>query len=356
MAGGPHGRTRRGALPRPGGRPPGAYAPGMTVRADELIDGADLNGLLRLVGALCASGEWDELLDLADRCDDAIEQGKQLWPIAAHIEYRLALEAPGDYAAGVLVPDAGRFAVGPLTEVVAFSHSWDELADFIEAPQTAAYVAQERVLRGEDLRGDVRAHAEVLDLPLVLEPWEPTYALAAYKWDHVEVAEPWEPRVGLQERVEAPGPRVEDPELETALLDLVGPWTSESNGVAATAAVEGGAACAAAHLTLGRLRMGTLEPAEAIQRMAWAAASGGAHGRRRGAALGRWMAWSVASLAAGLEWPAAGPDLVGGLAGLRFYRWDEGGPEEGWVLRLGLEHLEDGWAAALAATDIAEEV
>lgn len=324
----------------------------MQSTAAELIEAADLNGLLRLVDGLCAGRAWDELLELADRCDDAIEQGKQLWPIAAHIDYRIALEAPGEYAAGVLVPDAGRFAVGPLTEVAAFSHSWDELAGFIETPQAAAYVAQERVLRGDDLRGDPRAHGEVLGLPLVLQPWEPTYALASYSSNHVEVAEPWEPTVPVAGG--APGTSgapLEDPELTAALLELVGPWTSESNGAAAAEVIEGDAAAAVACLAPGPVRLGALDAAEALQRMAWAAASGGAHGRRRGAAFGRSMAWYVAGMAASLE-----PEELGvGLDSLRWYRWDEGAPEEGWVLRLAIEHPAEGWAAALAATDLEEE-
>jgi hypothetical protein len=42
------------------------------------------------------------------------------------------------------------------------------------------------------------------------------------------------------------------------------------------------------------------------------------------------------------------------LEGLAWYRWDEGEPEEGWVLRLAVEH-SDGWAAAIGASDVLEE-
>ncbi|MDQ4028963.1 MAG: hypothetical protein M3214_13085, partial [Actinomycetota bacterium] len=144
----------------------------------ELVEAADLNALLRAVDGLCSTRSWDELLELADRCDEAIERGKQLWPIAAHIDYRIALEAPGPIAAQVLHPEVGRFAHGPLTEVAASSHTWGELAPHLNTPQVAAYVAQERVLRGEVLEGDGRAHADVMEMPLELAPWEPTYALA----------------------------------------------------------------------------------------------------------------------------------------------------------------------------------
>jgi resuscitation-promoting factor RpfA len=318
-----------------------------------LVDAADINGLLRVVDGLCRGSEWDQLLDLAERCEDAIERGKQLWPIAAHIDYRLALEAPGELAAAVLDPNFGRFAVGPLTEVAAYSHRWDELAPHLDDARVAAYVAQERVLRGEILTDDPRAHPEVLELPASLQPWEPTYALATYGRNYVEVAEPWEPKHPLREVPLLDAQAVEDPELEGALLDLVGPWTTESNGAARAVVVEGDARAAASALTYGTLRMAALDPAEALQRVAWAAASGGAHGRRRGAALGRSMAWYCAGLLADAPWP---PRTLGAdIAKLKWYRWDEGAEEKGWVLRIAVEDPDDGWSAAIAATDVVED-
>ncbi len=320
-----------------------------------LIEAGDLNGLLRAVDGLCAAGGWDDLVELADRCEEAIERGKQLWPIAGHIDYRLALEAPGAYAADVLDSSTPRFSIGPLTEVAAFAHTWDELSGHLGSPYVAAYVAQERVLRGEDLTGDPRAHPEVLDLPLKIERWEPVYPLASYRSTFVEVAEPWEPSDGLVEVEPVSAEEVEDPELTAAWLDLVAPWLTESNGAARAVAVEGGARAAASALTLGPLRMGALEPAEAIQRMGWAAASGGAHGRRRGAALGRSLAWYTAGVTASTDWPVASDALEDALGSLRWYRFDEGAPDEGWALRLAVEDPAGGWAAAISATDLAEE-
>jgi hypothetical protein len=328
----------------------------MTARWRELVEAADLNGLLRAVNVLCGERAWDELLDLADLCEDAIDRGKQLWPIAAHIDYRIALEAPGEIAATVLLPDAGRFSLGPLTEVAASTHTWSELAPHLEAPQNAAYVAQERILRGEDLTGDERAHPEVLELPMQQEPWEPTYALATYRSDHVEVAEPWEPRAPLAVAEAVDAPAVDDDELEEVLLGLVTPWTTESNGAARVAVVEGDALGAAAQLTDGRVRIGPLDAEEAIRAVAWAAASGGAHGRRRGAALGRSLSWYTLSTLLGTEWPVSGEELGRALEDLRWFRWDEGDPEEGWVLRLAVQHDRDGWAAAIAATDVLDDL
>jgi hypothetical protein len=256
----------------------------------------------------------------------------------------------------VITPDVGRFSVGPLTEVAASTHEWSELAPHVESPQVAAYVAQERVLRGEDLTGDERAHAEVLELPMRLQPWEPTYALATYRADHVEVAEPWEPRAPLAAHEVAPASAVDDNELEELLLGLVTPWTAESNGAARVAIVDGDAQAAASRLTVGRLRMGPLLPEEAIQRMSWAAASGGAHGRRRGAALGCSLAWCTLAVLLGADWPARPDELAADIGRLRWWRWDEGEPETGWVLRIAVEHADDGWAAALAATDLLDDL
>src|SRR5207244_6383060 len=81
---------------------------------DDLVEAAEPNPLLRRVDALCDARAWDELVELARRCREAYERGKQLWPIAEHIDYRLALEASPRYAAGVLTPTARRVALRPL--------------------------------------------------------------------------------------------------------------------------------------------------------------------------------------------------------------------------------------------------
>jgi hypothetical protein len=324
----------------------------MTSRLNELIEAADLNGLLHAVDGLCESRSWRELLKLADRCEEAMERGKQLWPITEHIDYRIALEAPGEFAAQVLRPDVGRFAHGPLTEVAASTHRWDEVADHIETPQVAAYVAQERVLRGENLEGDGRAHADILEMPLRLAPWEPTFALAVFGSNHVEVPEPWEPKSPMRRVTLTPGRELDESELVAALLDLVHPWTSESNGAAAATVVEGDAASAAAVLGYGRILIGPLEPAEAIQRIAWAAASGGAHGRRRGAAFGRFMAWYLACLLTDLPWPPEPEALGRAIGSLDWFRWDEEVEEHGWIFRIAVQDPTQGWAAALSATDL----
>jgi hypothetical protein len=89
------------------------------VNNEELVDLGDLDELVRQVDRLADGDDWHGLLDLRDRCRRALERGRQLWPAASLAEYRLALDAPGKWAAAMLVPDAGRFALGPLSEVAA---------------------------------------------------------------------------------------------------------------------------------------------------------------------------------------------------------------------------------------------
>lgn len=328
----------------------------MNPQYQELIEAADMNGLLRAVDSLCATRDWDGLVELADRCEEALERGKQLWPIADHIDYRLALEAPGDYAASVLDGKPSRFALGPLTEVAASTHPWAELADHIELPQAAAFVAQERVLRREVLDGDPRANPEMLELPLHLEDWEPGYTLATYRSNVVEIAEPWDPKARLvPTEIRTGADELDEAEIVSAFLDLVTPWTTESNGAARACVVEGDAVDAASALTLDALRIGRLRGDEALQRIAWAAASGGAHGRRRGAAVGRSMAWYLVALLGDVGWPATPESVRGALEHLEWSYWDEDAAEEGWVLRLAVADPANGWAAAIAATDLLED-
>ena len=322
---------------------------------EDLVEAADLNALLRAVDGLCERREWDRLVDLADMCEEALERGKQLWPIADHIDYRVALEAPGDYAGSVLGTDPSRFVLGPLTEVAASSHTWHALADYLESGVVAAYVAQECVVRGEKLGGDDRANPDVLEMPVELLSFEPTYCLAKYRKHSVEVSEPWEPREPLNRVSSSPTDELDEPELSEALLELVTPWITESNGAARAVVVEGDAVAATSNLVSGEFAIGPLTTEEALQRMAWAAASGGAHGRRRGAALGRFTALYTAALITDLPWPPSFDELGDGLEDLNFYRFNEDRTEEGWALRIVIEDPEQGWTAAISASDLLTE-
>lgn len=318
----------------------------------EAVEGGDVDDLVRWVDRLCAATDWDGLVELRDRCRRALERGKQLWPVASLAEYRLALEAPGPWAASVLVEGAGFLALGPLPEVAAARHTWAELAPHAPRGPLAVLAAHERVVRGEDLSGE-RLDAHVLDLPAVLQAWEPVYACAEYHADRAHFPSPAaaSPR---SVRLPRPGRRRADPDAVGALRGLVEPWITESNGRCDAVAVEGDALAAVAALGPPQARVAEIGAADALAWLGWAGASGGAHGRRRGAARGRFEAWwTLAALAGLLDlWPVE-PDELGDAAGeLRWFSWDAGEPTTGWAVRLAVHDPAEGLAWAVTASDM----
>ncbi len=329
--------------------------------ADEVLAGlihrADLDGLVRLVDDCCATHDWALLRRLRDDTRHAVGTGRQLWPAATLAEYRLALLAPPTWAAGVLDEGSGRFSIGPLTEVVAQDHTWTELAPLLEPGPRAAFVAHERVLRGEAVEGVATAGLpDVLDLPFRVAGWEPAYQLATYDDDRGEFPAPAVP--GRLEDVDVPRDTptvVDDDAVELALRQLIEPWTTSSNGRAEVVAVEGGAAGALRALGVPRARWAALPAADAIAWLAWAGASGGAHGRRRGAAAGRFGAlWFVAALLDALDdWPLPLDELGASAADLRWWWWDAHEPVTGWQLQLAVEDPAEQLAWAISARDAA---
>ena len=88
----------------------------------DLINRADLDGLVRLIDDYCETRSWHDLLGLRDACKAAVANGRQVWPASTLAEYRLALLAPAEIAVQVVGEEAGRFTMGPLTEVIAQNH------------------------------------------------------------------------------------------------------------------------------------------------------------------------------------------------------------------------------------------
>jgi hypothetical protein len=340
----------------------------LSPRSSELLERGDLDELTRHVNRLVGERSWDELAALGARCRLAFERGKQLWAVTAHIEYRLALEAPGRWGALMLETGHGRFALGPLPEVAASTHAWAELAPHLHSTPQAAMAAHERVMRGDDLSDDPLAMTlpEVIDLPLRLEPWEPAYALAEYHSDWMLASPPRllpvapsaacvpaGPLAGRAATVASPG---EADEVSGALEDLVSAWTEESNGQAHALGVRGNAYDAIAAIGARSEELAELTPGNALAIMAWAAAHGGAHGRRRGAAPGRFAAWWVLATLGGLteRWPLAPDDLGGALHQANWYSWGGTDAATGWALHLAVEAGDGprkGTAWAITATD-----
>lgn len=325
----------------------------------ELVDAGDLDELIRHVDRLAAAADWEGLEDLRHRARRAFtERGRQLWPVATRAEYRLALDAPGPWAAAVVVDGAGHLGPGPLAEVAASTHTWEELADHLPPGPAAAWCAHERVARGDDLHGDERVAAGGPELSLRLAPWEPTYPTPTYRPTGLE--EPSSP-ASAQARTEAMVPLTlpravaggEDP-ATAALVEVVRTWRVASNGRARAVVVTGDAPTAIASLGVTEARATRVGVDVVAACLAWAAASGGAHGRRSGLARGRFEAWWALAALCGLEepWPPDPEELGDVAAELQWWLFsDVAASAGGWSLRLAVEDPLDGLAWALAATD-----
>jgi len=316
-------------------------------RAIEAIEVSDTDELLRVVDGLCENGEWDDLVELKERCREAVGRGKQLWGVEEHIRYRLTLQAPGRWAGPAISEGAARFTLGPLPEVAASTKSWSDLEPYLGDGPWRAVTAAERVVRGEAGTGPIP------DLPDQLVAWEPEYPVATYKPDKVETPSPDPPTV-LDTVLPSRFTTVDDQQSEEALFDLVQPWVTESNGRYESSAVEGTALHAIRALGLSRARVVELSDGEALRWMAWAGASGGAHGRRRGAAAGRFGTWWAIATICDLDWPPDPDEMASALDHLHFYWFDDGSPGTGWALRLAVEHPPSGLAWAIAAVDAAD--
>ena len=382
----------------------------------ELVDLGDLDALLIRIDHLCADHDWAGVLDLRDRSRRAFEErGRQLWPAASHAEYRLALEAPGREAAAMLVPGAGRFALGPLPEVAASTHEWAELRPYLSGSPEAGMAAHERVVRGEDLTGDRGIDPNVLELPLRLQPWEPDYPLATYRAHKMEVAEVASPDlhpVALP-AVEAGGtadasadvPQTGGAANATSGRRVVRPTpTSRRRSLPATPTCHRRAvrptptspARATTRRRSGpwpswpwpgsrsRTARSRRPPSSATPRPRSPPSSSGPASNRTAtcawprcrpptpwpswpgprpaagptAAVGGWRIgrfsawWAVAAVAGRLDdWPFRPDDLGAAVAGLRWFRWETGPSATGWSLRLAIEDRSRRRAWAVNATD-----
>ena len=88
--------------------------------------------------------------------------------------------------------------------------------------------------------------------------------------------------------------------------------------------------------------------------LAWAGASGGAFGNRRGGAAGRWEAWWLLASLTDRRDALDDVDALGqAAASLQWWAWDANEPVTGWSLRLAIHDPADDIAWAVAATDTA---
>jgi len=358
----------------------------MTSTNQELVTAGDLDELVRHVDRLCGSRAWDDLEDLRHRCRAALDRGRQLWPISSLAEYRLALRAPAPWAAGVLTGDTGVWALGPLAEVAASTHTFAELAPHLPAGPAASVTAHERVARGEDLTAplhDAWRHLIHDDgLPLRLQSWEPSYPVATYRDSAAEFPAPDPPPSSSYQPVPAGGPTTReagDPDVSAtgpsgasgrapdalsggglphdaataALRELTAGWSTgwEAGMPARVAAVEGGVTQAIAAVCPDADTMAPITAANALALMAWAAASGGSTGRRRGMARGRFDAWWTVAALGGCDddWPLSADEMGEVAASLDWWVFTNQAAPLGWNLRLAVADPVDGLAWAIDA-------
>lgn len=317
----------------------------------ELVHRADLDGLIRMVDSLCASEQWAAVSELRNQARAAVRTGRQLWPAATLAEFRMALWAPAEWAAQVLDEGSGHFTIGPLTEIAAQLHTFASLQPQLAAGPRAGFIAHERALRGEPIPADT---PNPLDIPFEIQLWEPKYSLATYSDDGVDAPSPTLPANDRFRTVRAkPITRIDDASVTLAVRQLLDTWSAASDGKVDVACVEGDAATAVAALGVSKPMLAELSGAEAIAWLAWAGASGGAHGRRRGAAAGRFGAWWLLAALGDLldEWPVQPGELRTVADELDWYWWKSGEPAHGWELQLVIADRDEGYAWAISAHD-----
>lgn len=316
----------------------------------ELVEASDFDGLIRFVDGVCAAREWDALAEVRHRCIQAEARGKQLFGVVQFVDYRQALEAPAELAAEVVVDGAGRFALGPLWEVAASTHTWAEMGPYLESPRMRALVAAERALRGDRIEGEFAA--DVLGTPFERLAWEPEYPGAEYRSDRADFPAP-DP-VPMQPVPAAEPVPADDPDSEDALFGLVRTWVEESNGMAHVATVEGPATAGIYAAGHGEVVGSEVSFGSALAAMAWAGANGGAYGSRRGTPVGRSAAWAVVAALADLEWPPdPGAIQVAGER-MTWWLWQPAKIVGGWHLGVAAADPEEGLAWAINARDSLE--
>lgn len=325
---------------------------------DELIARADLDGLIRLIDATCTHRDWQRLRNIGDSCRAAIHSGRQLWPAATLADYRLALRAPAPWATEVLRSDASRFTLGPLTEVIAQHHLWDELANSLPFAPQSTFVAYECALRGQTIETS-DALFPALEIPVQCDSWEPTYQLAEYADNEAVFPAPQLPdTVRAELWSTTAGQRLDDHGISQAAHQLVESWTTQSNGRCEIVVTEGDALNALGALGVASVNLRELTSDTAMAWMAWAGASGGAHGRRRGAAAGRFSAWWVLaalnhSSGSGLlgSWPISSREANEVAEQWTWWWWDADKPATGWQLQLVAHNVTTNRAWAISAND-----
>ena len=312
----------------------------MSASFRQLIDLGDVDGLVRVIDDLTSDRDWETLFDLRLSAKAAATSGRQVWPAATLAEYRLALRAPAELASRVL-DDAGRFTIGPLTEVIAQDHTFAELEPYLASGPLQAYIAHERGIRGEVIDTEI---FPALDIPAKRASWEPAYLLPVYRDSDVEVPTPEMPR-NFMERAPLDDDPHDDPEVAEAFRLLIEPWTSAES-------IDWHVHSWTAHpqSAINAARITPMTSTEALTWLTWIGASGGPTGRRRGNAAGRFSTWwLLATLTDSLAtWP---PNDSASFDNLEWFWWDDGHARQGWSIGLAVHDRRLGRSWSFSTQD-----
>ena len=134
---------------------------------------------------------------------------------------------------------------------------------------------------------------------------------------------------------------------------LVGAWTTSSNGTLQVVAARGDETHALTSLGFASATLRALQPTQALALLAWAGASGGAFGRRRGAAAGRDSAWWLLGALSGRadQWPLKNDEIGDVLSSLKWWWFDADQSPTGWQLQLVVIDEQRGLSWAINARD-----
>jgi hypothetical protein len=305
---------------------------GVMRRNDRYLDA------LRDVEALVHARQWDGLLALRDKARaDPPASGGPI-SIAAVCDYHL-VRCPTEWrAAAVLDDHDDNVALGPLTEVAAQHHTWAELASHLPPGAIKVAFAKERVVRGERIPAPPVVAGDDLGLPFALQAWEPGYSMADYQAEGASFPRPKQPVWGPVVRLSEAGEAIGDPHVVDAFKDLTRPWLAGPWAAFGVVTAEGDHLSALACLDVSHARVAGISFGNALAWLAWAGASGGSSGRRRGYAYGRDLAWWAVATIAGVseDWPIDPDELAEIGEGLRWYLWDDGRATPGECLRLAV--------------------
>lgn len=333
----------------------------MNSELSDLIHRVDLDGLVRYVDATCSNRDWEHLIDIRDDARSAVNTGRQLWPIATLANYRLALHAPAHLAVHALDDTARTFMPGPLSEIISIHHTWDELEPHVDAGPDRSLIAYERALRGDDIHSD---ETEALDIPLTLQPWEPRYVLATYDDDGPHCDPPLLPshlanvqsdhHLDSTDHALSDEKRIDDDETENAVRELFSAWTTESNGSVRVTVVDGSATDALSAHGIRDVRIEPLQSQHALSLLAWAGASGGAHGSRRGGATGRFGIWWLCAAITDTidDWPLTEIESHEAFASLQWHHFASANvSRHGWNVQLVVHDPENDISVCIDAHD-----